>query len=46
MQQKKQNEVTTAKKYAEYRREKENGKKRAHQPHAPKWLKNRSHGRR
>lgn len=40
MQQKKQNEVTTAKKYAEYRREKENGKKRAHQPHAPKWLKN------
>ena len=40
MQQKKQNEVTTAKKYAEYRREKENGKRRAHQPHAPKWLKN------
>lgn len=41
MQQKKQNEVTTAKKYAEYRREKEQSrKKRVRKPRAPKWLKN------
>ncbi len=41
MQQKKQNEVTTAKKYAEYRREKEQArKKKRPRPRAPRWLKN------
>lgn len=41
MQQKKQNEVTTAKKYAEYRRAKEQArKKKRPRPRAPKWLKN------
>ena len=42
MQQKKQGEVTTAKKYAEYRREKEQSRKRRRvpRPRAPRWLKN------
>lgn len=41
MQQKKQNEVTTARKYAEYRRAKEQGRrKKRPRPRAPKWLKN------
>ncbi len=40
MQQKKHNEVTTAKKYAEYRREKNGKHKRTRRRHAtPKWLK-------
>lgn len=41
MQQKKPNEVTTAKKYAEYRRAKEQALKKKHgPPQPPQWLKN------